>query len=444
MKKNQAEDSYTHQKMVNWENQAVTSYDFSILCQRSGDIDGSISLLQQAQNTQDDRINTATSTMKDFLDAAVCDWSNGLRTWHPLLKPNLTHSYDTDTFNHDGLQILLNTEPKIKVGYVYDAKCSSDIMKIPHMHDLSKFEVFYYPINFHQTYGVADRIFKDNIYLLVLLDESPFSVFDEIFCLRPAPVQISFNLHVTRNIDYFITHDKSSCVASKAIYMPSAFIDIELYNMIPHRASDSIANLRSKYEISEDSFVYASFSQPYKIDEVTFNVWMNILKSTCESSLLLLIRHNGQMEANLKMEAEQRGVNPKRLLFMESCAKFEEHLERYSLVDVFLDTVTHSSKRLICEAVLSGTPMICYNQATEFCNFGQSILGNIGLEDQIVTSLEQYEKLAVGLQFDEEKFIDIVRRLDDKRSSEVGIFNTHSPSRWISSFEQALQSVVER
>jgi protein O-GlcNAc transferase len=45
---------------------------------------------------------------------------------------------------------------------------------------------------------------------------------------------------------------------------------------------------RSHYGLPEDKFIFANFNQLYKLDPLTFKVWMDILKSVPDSVLWIL------------------------------------------------------------------------------------------------------------------------------------------------------------
>ena len=424
--------------MISWKGKAKTLYNLSILYQRNGDIDKSKYYLQELFLTNDNRAKALASPMKQFLDIATCDWSHE----HPWYIAQQTQSAGSNrkakVFNHNDLCF---NNIKIRIGYIFDARSDDSILKIPARHDPAKFEVFIYSIHLRQTYGVAESIFGDSLHILVLLDRSPYAMFADIFRSRPAPIQISFNAFVQDGVDCFIGYDNHP-FSLNTMYLRNDFIDNKLYDIIlSNRTSTNIHDLRSKYCICEDSFVYASFSYPYEIDRITFVTWMKILKKTCESSILLLLRHNTDMEFNLKEEAKRCGVNPERLLFINYLESNIHYEELYSLPDLFLDTITYDSGYPLCEILLSGTPVISI-QNEKYRHAISYAMKELGVEDLVATTLEEYQRLAITLQYDEEKFISIVSRLDEQRSSEEGPIGQCVNSRWLSSYEMMLQSVL--
>ena len=179
---------------------------------------------------------------------------------------------------------------------------------------------------------------------------------------------------------------------------------------ISHSDDDtSRVDLRSQLGISDDVFLYACFNHPYEIDLEVFEVWIRILERT-DSTCLLLIRHNEQMERNLNAMTKKRGVEPERLIFIDDAAH-KELFKRYSIIDLYLDTSLRSGRAEIRQALRSGSPVICIQETS---GYGSSILSYLELEQLAVQSLVEYEELAISLHSNEGQFIEIIRKLDDK------------------------------
>mmetsp|Transcript_22146 Transcript_22146/g.27168 ORF Transcript_22146/g.27168 Transcript_22146/m.27168 type:complete len:423 (+) Transcript_22146:188-1456(+) len=413
--------------------------------QRKGNLDCSTLLQEKSLHCKKDKDSFTMTRMLNFLNAATCDWSHQ-SIWQPNVL-SIQKSNESRGGRFD-LALAINRTYKINIGYVYsDTELPSAILKIPHMHDPSTFHINHYMIKSFQISGIAEQIYKDGIEILVLLHESPFHVFDEIFGRRPAPIQISFTPFAMEEIDYFIMSatEIPKEFPTKHIQVPGIFVDADKCKISSFDKQD-VADLRPLCGISEDAFVYASFSQPFEIDKAIFNTWLNILKGASESSILLLLRHNLNMEYNLKKEAESKGIAPKRIVFLDSFI-LEQHANIYSLIDLYLETSSNfCNQSSLFEALVSGTPAICLEEGNSLysSSFGSRVLSAVGLKDQVVSSLAEYENLAVRLQFDEDKFIDIVRRLDDKRFSDQGLIDPVEPLNWMNNYENALNLVYKR
>ena len=73
---------------------------------------------------------------------------------------------------------------------------------------------------------------------------------------------------------------------------------------------------REELGLPKNSFVFCCFSQNYKITPNIFDIWMKVLKKI-EGSVLWLIKDSNEGANNLKKEAENRGVNPNKIIFAE-------------------------------------------------------------------------------------------------------------------------------
>ena len=75
--------------------------------------------------------------------------------------------------------------------------------------------------------------------------------------------------------------------------------------------------MRKDYKIADNSFVFCSFNNSYKITNQEFEIWMNLLKKVNNSTLLLLASEE-KIKNNLILEAKKRGVSENRLVFLKN------------------------------------------------------------------------------------------------------------------------------
>ena len=87
-------------------------------------------------------------------------------------------------------------------------------------------------------------------------------------------------------IDYIITDEIASppqilekFYSEKAIYMPDSYF-LNDYKQTSSYVFDDIncRPQRTDYGLPADKFIFGCFNQMYKIDPLTFKVWMDILK----------------------------------------------------------------------------------------------------------------------------------------------------------------------
>ena len=82
---------------------------------------------------------------------------------------------------------------------------------------------------------------------------------------------------------------------------------------------------------------------------------MGLLREV-EGSVLWLLGDNPAAIRNLTREAEARGIAPRRLIFAPRVAP-DEHLARFGLADLFLDTLPYNAHTTASDALWTGVPV---------------------------------------------------------------------------------------
>jgi len=279
----------------------------------------------------------------------------------------------------------------------------------------------------NRSYIDAARcIYKDQVDILVDLNGYTTGSRLEISALHPAPVQVRYlGLAGTTGsnfFDYIIT-DQIVTPNDHARYYNENFICLpHCYQINDH--TQAISNKdwkRADFGLSENSFVFCSFNQGYKIEPVMFNTWMNILRQVPES-VLWLPRGSEITENNLRQEAERKDVKPARLIFSEKLLK-DRHLGRLRLADVALDTRIVNGAITTSDALWAGVPVITLQGGSFASRISSSILTATGLPELITDTLDEYEFLAIDLARNPEKLQMIRQKIEKNRSTEP-LFDT--------------------
>jgi predicted O-linked N-acetylglucosamine transferase (SPINDLY family) len=98
-------------------------------------------------------------------------------------------------------------------------------------------------------------------------------------------------------------------------------------------------------------------------------------------------------------------------------APLAEHLARYRLADLALDTFPYTSHTTGSDALWVGCPLITCAGSTFASRVAGSLLLNAGLPELVVDTLEAYEKLALDLALHPERLHALRSRLDVNRDS---------------------------
>jgi predicted O-linked N-acetylglucosamine transferase (SPINDLY family) len=121
---------------------------------------------------------------------------------------------------------------------------------------------------------------------------------------------------------------------------------------------------------------------------------MRLLQAV-EGSVLWLPQGNRAAVANLRREAEARGVLAERLVFAPYLPAAEDHLARLRLADLFLDTLPYNAHASCCDALWAGLPVVTCAGDTFAGRVAASALHAVGLPELVTKSLADYEALAL-------------------------------------------------
>jgi protein O-GlcNAc transferase len=241
-----------------------------------------------------------------------------------------------------------------------------------------------------------------------------------ILALRPAPVQVNYiGYPATMGADYvdYIIADRfvipaqsQDLYAEKVVYLPETF----QANDSARRIADGMAD-RAAAGLPDRGFVFCSLSNSYKITPPVFDVWMRLVGAV-DSSVLWLFGSNPAVERNLRHEAERRGVAPDRLVFAPKIP-YAEHLARYRLADLFLDTLPYNAGTTASDALWAGLPVVTVPGEAFASRMAASLLLSACLPELVTHSLADYEALALGLAQDAQLLAAVKTKLAQRRAT---------------------------
>jgi len=240
-------------------------------------------------------------------------------------------------------------------------------------------------------------------------------------------------------IDYIIAdttiipEDQQSAYAEKVVYLPECYQVNDLQRRVSARSFT-----RAEVGLPASGFVFCCFNKNNKILPETFEVWIRILRQL-DTSVLWLLEGSPAVVRNLRREAESRGVAANRLVFAPLMPP-EDHLARYRLADLFIDTLPCSAHTTASDALWAGVPVLTCLGTAFAGRVAASTLRAIGLPEFITHSFEEYEKLALRLASDPAALANIKRKLAQNRDTHP-LFDTPRLCRHI---EQAYATMWQR
>jgi protein O-GlcNAc transferase len=235
-----------------------------------------------------------------------------------------------------------------------------------------------------------------------------------ILARRPAPVQVNYlgypGTMGAPFIDYVIVDPyvvppaEQRFFSERLVYLPDCYQVNDTRRAIAEQTPS-----RAECALPERGLVFACFNNNYKITPVLFDVWCRLLRAVPDS-VLWLLQDNSSAAANLRREAQARGVSPDRLVFAPRM-KLPEHLARHRLADLFLDTLPVNAHTTASDALWAGLPVITCAGGTFVSRVAGSLLRAVGLSELVTRELADYENLALKLAAEPSVLADVRARL---------------------------------
>ena len=358
---------------------------------------------------------------------------------------------------------------RIRVGYL-----SSDfhrhataylIAEVLELHDRSRFEVFAYSygvddgsamrqrivaacdqfreVSRHALTDLARAIYDDGIDILVDLKGYTMGSRSAVLGLRPAPIQVNWLGYPgtlgSPHVDYLIGDPVVVPEGAEQAYAEKILRLADCYQ--PNDRKRVIANVpgtRAEAGLPESGAVLCCFNQSYKILPDIFGVWMEVLKATPDA-ILWLLECNPLATANLRREAGRCGVAPARIVYAPRLP-MEQHLARYRLADLTLDTFPYGSHTTASDALWAGCPLVALAGATFASRVSASILKSAGLSGLITHCVEDYQQQLLALARNPERLRELHAELERGRH-EIPLFDA---PRFTRGLERAYAAIYAR
>ncbi len=358
---------------------------------------------------------------------------------------------------------------KIRIGYYsadfHDHPVARLLVELLERHDRTRFEVYGLSFGpgsasplgeriarafdqFIDVQGKSDREIVDlshelDIDIAVDLGGHTAGSRTNIFSMRAAPVQINYlgypGTMGASYIDYIIADkivippNTQSEYSEKVICLPNSFQANDSQRAISDRQFT-----RAELGLPQNGVVYCCFNSSYKITPAIFGCWMRILQAV-DNSCLWLLADSITVENNLRREAQQRDIDPGRLVFGGRLPP-DEYLARYRMADLFLDTLPFNAGTTASDALWAGLPVLTCAGQPFAARMAASLLHTVQLPELVTETPEAYEALAIELARDPAQLAGLRQRLAENRLR-TPLFETPRLTRDI---EQAYVAVHER
>ena len=265
----------------------------------------------------------------------------------------------------------------------------------------------------------------------------------ELFVRRVAPVQVNYlgfpGTMGDAHWDYIVADETvvplelAQCYGEQIMRLPHVF----QVNDRQREVSDRVFT-RAELGLPETGFVYCCFSNTYKISPERFGAWMRVLQAVPGSCLWLLSGHEA-IENNLKREAQQRGVDPARLVFGKHLPP-AEYLARFRMADLFLDTHPFNAGTTASDALWAGLPVLTAPGEAFASRMAASLVKAAGLPELVARDQDHYEALAIELGNDPQRMSDLRAKL----KAQLPVCDLFNTPQTVRDLEEAFEAAVRR
>ena len=287
----------------------------------------------------------------------------------------------------------------------------------------------------------AELIRQDKIDILVDLGGHTADNRLKVFCLKPAPVQVSWlgypDTTGLKSIDYRLVDDitepegAEKYSSEKIIRLPGGF---HCYS--PFDDSPDVSPSPSK----KNGYVtYGSFNNFAKCSPETIFLWSEILKNVPNSRIVLKALSLGDkyVQEFAYKSFESFGISRDRVSMYPRTKSLNDHFKNYNDIDIALDTYPYNGTTTSCEAMWMGVPMVTFYGPNHASRVGLSLLTHMGIQELAGASPEEYVNKAVALGLSEEVRDELRSTIRERLKNSPIIDATHFAKK----FENAMTAM---
>ena len=334
---------------------------------------------------------------------------------------------------------------RIRIAYLSADYVQHAVMRVLaevfELHDRSRFEIYAYAYGKRQSGGMNERLrhaFEHYVDASAMSDEQAARHIHAqgidiavdlmgytrgerlgILARRPAPIAVNYigypGTLCLPFIDY-IVGDATLMPPELAPHYSEAIVRLpHCYLPTDRQRPIALPPPRQALGLPPDAFVFCAFSGNYKISPDIFAIWLRLLAAV-PGSVLWLVKGSEDASANLRAQAQQAGIDPARLVFAER-TRFDQYLARYTLADLFLDTLPYNALATASDALWAGLPVLTCTGQTYVGRGATSIVRAAGLPELATSTLAEYEALALRLATRPAELAALRLRLQQNRAA---------------------------
>jgi len=274
---------------------------------------------------------------------------------------------------------------------------------------------------------LANKIFKDNINILIDLSGHTGSNRLPIFLYKPAPVQITwlgyFASTGLKEIDYIIADNDLIPTENK-----NHFVE-KVWNFPNSRwcfTSPGEIKILEPPCINNGYVTFGCFSNMTKINDEVLNLWLEIITKNQNSKILFKSKQlkDDQFAAKFKKRLSKIGYKDVRYEFDSFDKDRSSYLFSYNKVDIILDTFPFTGGTTSMECLWMGVPFVTLSGRSMLERQGVGILNSCNLNKLIAKNKKEYILIANKIANDKDYLAKLRKNLRNQ-IRDMPIYNSN-------------------
>lgn len=258
-----------------------------------------------------------------------------------------------------------------------------------------------------------------------------------------------------RNVDFFILGNRlllgrdpcSEAFSEHVLDIPGSGICFDLPE--PY-AADAPALTRARLGVPEQASLFLSGANFFKITPELRRLWIRVLNSVPDSVLVLYpfgpawaSSYPKQIfSEDLKRGFAECGVDPERVVVLDTLSDQNTVLALNRLADIYLDAVPYNGATSLLDPMRAGTPVVVVDGGELRFAQGAAMLREMGIPELVAADEEGYVRLAAILAADAGMRQSLRERIRERMHRAPDFLNPQLYGRRIS--EALLRLVSER
>ena len=282
----------------------------------------------------------------------------------------------------------------------------------------------------------AARIRKDGVD--VLCDLSGHSAGNRllVFSEKPAPIQATWfaypNTTGLTAMDYRLTDELADPVGSSESFYVEKLLRFKQIAWL-YRPPDVAYGIRPLPHSRGQPFTFGCLNKPAKASAASLAAWAEILRRCPKARLRLQTQDDADRLEDLSRELIRAGARADQLQFVHPGPP-EQYYESHYDVDLMLDPFPYNGAVTTADALWMGVPALSLAGHTYVSRQGVCLLRNLGLEDWLCGSPEEYVQKGVHAAEQPQSLAALNTELRDRL--------THSPMMNYAGFAAEFESLL--